>query len=252
MQGKHNHNGHRQRIKNRVKKYGLKSLENHEIMEVLLTYCIPRKDTNELAHTLLSKFSTISNIIDAEKSQLKLVNGVGEETVLFFNILKDFVDLYLENKKEDKLVKIDTTLKCVEYFNKHFQVKKYECFYVFCLTKTGVLSHHYSIEGESELEVEFPIKSFIDNISLSKVKQVVVIHTHPYGPYTPSKQDIITTDRMNSICTVMGVDLVDHIILNNEQYFSFKRNGLIGKISIEQANKDLKSLKDILTLNKKY
>ena len=250
MESKHNHNGHRQRIKNRVKKYGLKSLEPHEIMEVLLTYSIPRKDTNELAHKLLTNFSTLSNVIDAEPSQLKLVKGVGDETILFFNILKNFVDIYLENKKDDKLVKIDTTLKCVEYFNKHFQIKNFESFYVFCLTKTGVLSHHYSVEGESELEVEFSIKSFIDNISLNKVKQVVVIHTHPYGPYTPSKRDIVTTDRMNSICTVMGVELVDHIIINNEQYFSFKRNGLINKLDIEQANKNVKSLKDILSINK--
>ena len=246
MEEKHNHAGHRQRIKNRVKKFGLKSLEVHEILEVLLTYSIPRKDTNALAHNLLHNFSNFSCIIDAEPSQLKVIKGVGEETVLFFSILKDFVDIYLENKKEDKVLKLDTTLKCIEYFRNHFQFKAVECFYVFCLTKTGIYSHHFVVEGESDVEIDFPVQALADNISADKVKKVVVMHTHPKGDISPSLTDIQTTDRIISICTVMGAELVDHVILNETTYFSFKRSGFIKEKTMAQANEDIKKFKHLL------
>ena len=223
MEEKHNHSGHRQRIKNRVKKYGIKSLEPHEMLEVLLTYSIPRKDTNSLAHNLLQNFGTLAKVVDAEPSQLKLFNGVGDETILFLNILRDFVDVYLESKKDTKIVKLDTTRKCIDYFKEHFQIKNTESFCIFCLTKTGVFSHHFILEGESDKEVEFTIKALVENISSDKIKKAVVIHTHPNGDVTPSGADFATTDRIYSVCTVMGVELVDHIILNEKTFFSFKR-----------------------------
>lgn len=251
MEEKHSHSGHRQRIKNRVKKYGFKSLEPHEMLEVMLTYSIPRKDTNEIAHSLLKNHSTIAGVIDAEPSQLKLVNGVGSETILFFNILKDFVDVYLESKRKDKIIKLDTPLKCIEFVKEHFQKKKVECFYVLCLTKTEVLSHYYVTEGESEQEIELPVKAFADNISSSKVKKVVVIHTHTNEDVTPSFNDINTTERINGICTVMGVDLVDHIILTENSYFSFRNSGMIKPMKYEDANKIIQSFNIMINYKRK-
>ena len=240
MEEKEIHSGHRQRIKHKVKKFGLKQLEPHEMLEVLLTYAIPRKDTNDLAHKLLKNYSTIAGVVNAEASQLKLVKGVGDETILFFNILKDFVDVYLASK-EEKITKLDTPAKCVEYVKTHFQNKNVECFYVFCLTKTGVLSHYYVAEGESEQEVELSIKAFADNISSAKIKKVVMVHTHTNGDTTPSLNDINTTERVNGVCTVMGVELQDHIILTENSFFSFRNNNMIQKMSVQEANKIIQS-----------
>lgn len=246
MEDKSKHSGHRQRIKNRVKKYGLKSLEPHEIMEVMLTYSIPRKDTNALAHLLLENFGSIAKVVDAEASQLKLFKGIGDETITFFKILKEFVDVYLESKKDTKQVKLDTTIKCVNYFKEHFQFKNTECLYGFCLTKTGVFCHHFVIESAEYDEIEFTIKSLADNISSDKIKKVVIIHTHPKGDTQPSKADIVATDVINSVCVVMGAELVDHIIMNENSFFSFKSGGCLKEKSLDAANEAIKNLNIIL------
>jgi len=239
MKETHSHSGHRQRIKNRVRKYGLKSLEPHEMLEVLLTYSIPRKDTNSIAHSLLEDFKTISKVVDAETSQLKTINGVGDETILFFNILRDFVDVYLDNKKDEKIIKLDTAIKCVEYFRKHFQFKNNECLYVFCLSKTGTYCHHFVLEGESEDEIEFTFKTLIENIASDKVRKIVIIHTHPKGDISPSLADIQTTERIYSVCMVMGVELADHIIVNETNHLSFKNNNFFNGLTAEQTKQNI-------------
>ena len=103
---KHNHAGHRQRLKDKVRKTRLTTLAEHEIIELLLTYTIPRKDTNPIAHELLKTFSSIDRVIDANVRDLQKVNGVGEETALFFKILSQLFGVYRQSKEnyKDKLL----------------------------------------------------------------------------------------------------------------------------------------------------
>ena len=84
------HSGHRSRLRNRVKKYGLDSLNEHEVLELLLGYAIPRKDTNPLAHNLINYFGSFAKVIDADFYDLLKVKGVGEETALFVKVLSSF------------------------------------------------------------------------------------------------------------------------------------------------------------------
>ena len=98
----HSHVGHRQRLKDKVRKTDLKSLSEHEIIELLLTYTIPQKDTNELAHTILSTFRTISNSIDADYEDLLKIKGIGEETALFFKVLSNLMGIYKDSKGREE------------------------------------------------------------------------------------------------------------------------------------------------------
>ena len=221
------HAGHRQRLKNKIKKNGLRSLEEHEILEVLLTYCIPRKNTNNIAHELLNKFKSISNVIDAESNQLKLIEGLGEESGLFLQIIKDFVEIYLENKKTSATTILTNPKQCIDYFRTHFIIKNTETFVGFCLTDKGRLINHFLIDGKSETEINFPIKILTENITPNNVKQLVLIHTHPNGSVNPSQQDIDVTNRISNICAILGCKLADHCIVNETDYCSFKDLNLI-------------------------
>ena len=122
---KHRHGGHRQRLKNKVRKTNLRTLEDHEIIELLLTYTIPRKDTNPIAHDLLSAFGSIDKVIDANCKDLQKVKGVGEESALFFRIISQLFAVYKENKGLDD-EKLDTVQKCINYFRKRYEVEKDE------------------------------------------------------------------------------------------------------------------------------
>lgn len=131
--GKISHAGHRQRLKSKVKEHGLKVLSDHEIVELLLTYTIPYKDTNPLGHYLLDVYGSIDKIVDADFSDLTKINGVGNETALFLNILSQFADIYKDRK--GKVTRLKSSFDGINYFRTHYQVKSNEYFYIFCLNK---------------------------------------------------------------------------------------------------------------------
>ena len=136
------HSGHRQRLKNRVKKYGLNSLEEHEVLELMLMYAIPRKNTNHIAHELLNKFGSLSAVIDADINQLKLINGLGEESSFFLTVLRDFLHMYLENKKQTENIIFKNNQNVINYFRSHFLIKPNETFIGFCLSNKGKLLNY--------------------------------------------------------------------------------------------------------------
>ena len=112
---KNMHEGHRQRLKDKVRAGGLKVLQDHEVLELLLTYTIPQKDTNPTGHALLSAFGNIANVLNANYKDLTKVKGVGEETALFLSLFPQVFDLYLKEKL-DKDVFLRTTSDCINYF----------------------------------------------------------------------------------------------------------------------------------------
>ena len=242
----HNHEGHRQRIKKRVKNYGLKTLEEHEILEVLLTYSIPRKDTNNIAHELLNTFGSLNNVLDADPSALKNVIGVGAETALFLKMLGDLVEIYLAKAPKGPSPNLSTKEKCVNYFRSHFRIKKNESFYCFCLSASGRLVHYFAKDGTTDEHINFPFKEIIDNITIAGVRSVIILHTHPNGLVNPSLEDIVATKRIQSVCSVLGVRLLDHIILNETEDYSFNKSNQLEPMNLNQANKIVQEMGFIL------
>ena len=223
---KHNHAGHRQRLKDKVRKTRLTTLAEHEIIELLLTYTIPRKDTNPIAHELLKTFSSIDRVIDANVRDLQKVNGVGEETALFFKILSQLFGVYKQSKEnyKDKLL---TTQQSIEYFRKRHEILADEYMVVVCLSKAGVVNSTFYIYGDCEDEIRIDIKTFADKINQKNTSSIVVFHTHPEGEIEPSMADLKTTQDIFNICSVMKIKLADHIIVNETEHFSFAGKGLI-------------------------
>ena len=85
------HDGHRQRMRERFLKTGLDHFDKHEVLEILLYYCIPRSNTNELAHKLIDRFKTIGRVLQASPEELMSVEGVGENTALYLSLLNQAV-----------------------------------------------------------------------------------------------------------------------------------------------------------------
>ena len=92
------HKNHRSRLKTKVKNHGLECLAYHEVLELLLTYTIPRKDTNPTAHKLIEYFGSFSNVLDANYHDLLKVDGVGPESALFLNFLSQLMEMYNKTK----------------------------------------------------------------------------------------------------------------------------------------------------------
>ena len=234
----HLHKGHRQRLKDKVRAGGLKVLSEHEILELILTYSIPLKDTNALSHVLINKFGSISNVIDADYSELKGVVGVGEETALFMKVLQEFIEVYKQSKSKTKEIRISSISDIVEYFRATQEIKNKEYMYIYGLSKRNTLVNKYEIEGSDDCEVSLDFKDIINKIFVGNVNSLFLVHTHPHGSVLPSVADIDTTSRLRKICDILGLVLHDHIIIGADDYFSFRQSGLLGGNKSKQYSPD--------------
>jgi len=234
MKNKNIHSGHRKRLKDKIKKFGLKALSEHEIVEVLLMYSIPRKDTNAIAHNLLNKFSSIANVINADFNRLIEVDGIGEESALFFNILSDLFGVYNKSKSKNRSWIIRTTDNAIDYFRANYEVKGKEQFYILNVSNGGRVIKCGEFDGEDDIQVSLKTNEIAKLISVEGTDVVYMFHTHPGGSTKPSYADEQTTYRFIDVCGAMGIRLVDHIIFNETESYSFKSDYNIDEM-YEQA-----------------
>lgn len=222
---KHSHAGHRQRLKEKAASAGIEHWPQHEILELLLTYAIPQKDVNPLAHDLIDQFGSISGVLDAGYAQLRKVKGIGDSSALFLSLLPDVFSKYNASKNLDPII-LDTTYKCVTYFKQLTHVRTYEQFYIFCLNAKKKLIKTTHIDSALASSVNVPLKDFVQTITTCSSKAIVVIHTHPGGDSRPTQADVTATKRLIEICNTLGIMFDDHIVIAENEYYSFAHSGL--------------------------
>lgn len=225
----HKHHGHRQRLKDKVRKFGLKALSEHEMVELLLTYTIPRRDTNALAHDMIDSYDNISNLIDANYNDLLKIKGVGEETALFFKVVSNLFDIY-KSKSHKEEIKMNSVAAGVRYFRTHYSVRKAEKLVVLCISKMGRVVSVFELDGNNDSSVVFDIKTLTDNINRENTSAIMLFHTHPNGLVTPSVEDVQITQTIFNIAACLGIWCLDHLIFNEEKHFSFRDNNLMVEI----------------------
>lgn len=217
---KNPHKGHRQRMKDKARISGIEAWPYHEVLELLLMYTIPQKDVNPLAHTLIDQFGSLAGVLDADWEQLEKIKGLGKEASLFLSLLPDVFNKY-KSSKNSKSIKLDTTYGCVQYFKSIDEIKNYEVFYVFCLNAKKELIKTFKFRGELASSVEFSRRDFAEKITFPKNKSIVIMHTHPGGSSQPTKTDFAATNKLFDICLTLGVWLEDHIIVAEDNFYSF-------------------------------
>ena len=222
---KHAHEGHRERLREKAISAGIDHWPQHEVLELILTYCIPHKDVNPLAHELIDKFGSLSGVLDAGFDQLRKINGIGDKSATFLSLFPDFFSRYTSSKNIDPII-LDSTPKCVNYFRTQCRVKKYEQFYVFCLNAKKKLIKTSHIDSERSSSVNIQLKDFVEIITSCQCRAIVVMHTHPGGVSQPTQSDAIATQKFMEICKTLGISFDDHIILADNEYFSFRHSGL--------------------------
>ena len=230
METENLHKDHRSRLREKVHKHGLDCLAEHEVLEFFLNYVIPRKDTNPLAHNLIDHFGSLAKVFDANFYDLIKINGVGPECAQFINALSQFVDVYLNSKLKDKVIKLNNIQDCVIYFRQAFTIKKNEMMVVVGLSKQNRVVKRYVCKGIDESEISFDLNQIMNHVFDEDVKRVVIFHTHPDGNPQPTKDDYEATQRLVFKFLSNGIDVLDHIILNENQYFSFTSQGALKKI----------------------
>jgi len=130
------HQGHRKRLKSRFLNSGLKGFEDHNVMELLLFYALPYKDTNELAHNIINRFGSIEKAFDAEFAELCEVEGVGENVATLIKLVPEISKFYLNLKKQDRK-EFNSVEKIAEFLQEQYIFDDKEAFSVMCLDNSG-------------------------------------------------------------------------------------------------------------------
>ena len=169
--------------------------------------------------------------------ELIKVDGVGHETALFLSLLPDFFVKYTASKNVDSVV-LDTSKKLVNYFRTIDRIRNNERFYIFCLNAQKKLVKRVSFNADIISAVSVPLTDFSQKVAFAANRAVIIMHTHPNGNPNPTEADIDSTKRMIKAASAVGVKIDDHIIVTNNEYYSFGDNGIMKNLLDEVKNEE--------------
>lgn len=222
------HDGHRNRLRGLAYNSNFKNIPEHQLLELLLTYVIPRKDTNPIAHKLIKEFGSYSGVLDAKPEDLMKVKGVGEKTANFLVSIKHFFFAYNENKM-NKNATILNTLDAVNFIRNFLSGKSNEEFYVICIDNSNKVKLYEHISSGVVNKTNVDIRKIMEVVFKSNSCNVIVCHNHPSGSSKPSYADDKLTKAVLTTLTLNGINLLDHIIISSDDYFSYNRSGTLTK-----------------------
>ena len=221
------HEGHRARMLEKIL-LNTELLAEHELVEILLTFAIPRKDVNPLAHQLIRTFGGIKGLFRADKNELLAVDGVGKKTAGLIIAVGEIIKIAEKTKKVD--CKMQSPEQLGEYFKNKYKSLTEERFELILLNERYSIVNSVSYSDKNALSVFANPNELINLFAVHKPKFVTIAHNHIYGSAEPSKQDILSTKRLALLCSLHGVQLLDHVIVDRENIYSFRSNGILDQI----------------------
>jgi DNA repair protein RadC len=224
---KENHKGHRERLRARFAKTGFEGFHDYEVLEFLLTYLFPRGDTKPLANRLIKRFGSFSKVLDANPEELSQVEGMGNTSALGLSAFRNALMFYFRAKKINSVVQLTKMTELIEFIRSQIGHKENEVLLAIYLNaKNEVLAANEISEGTVSNSAIYPRRLVEDCLNL-KATSVILAHNHPGGIAEPSEQDITITNEIKEALRLVEATLQDHIIIENENYYSFNRNNLI-------------------------
>lgn len=220
------HKGHRERKKKLFREQGLDAFADHEVLELLLYYAIPRQDTNPLAHRLIEHFGSLSAVLSAPEAELERVEGVGEHAATLLSLVLPVVRRAYTDARGSSIA-LTSTAKLGDYFCGIFFGAQQESLYEVCLDAKGKLLRCYKIADGSVDAVGVNVRVIVENALRCRASAVALSHNHPSGLALPSPEDNASTLAAYDALRAVGITLIDHIIVADDDFVSLRENGLL-------------------------
>ena len=219
------HDGHRQRLKDRFRQEGLDKFDEIQVLELLLFYAIPQRDTNPLAHRLLDHFGSLAQVLEAPAEELEKVSGVGANVATLLSLTTALARYYMVNRSNQTAI-LTSTEMCGDYLLPYFVGRRNETVFLLCLdAKCKVLGCKEVGEG-SVNSASVPIRRIVEMALGMNATSVVLAHNHPSGLAIPSGEDVQTTRRLAMALDTVDITLADHIVVADDDYVSMAQSGL--------------------------
>ena len=212
------HEGHRERMRNKYVNKGIEVFEQHEILEMLLFYAIPRKNTNDIAHRLLEACGSLSAVFDAPIDIL-MQQGLSYNAAVLLHMIPDLSRAYQSDKfdNEEKIITNENIGKKMVHL---FAGKNEECVYAFFLDAKGKEKYSGIISKGDASSAPLFSKDIVSIAARCKAVTVIIAHNHPRGVAFPSRADLEATADIADALDTIGIHLADHIIVADRDYIS--------------------------------
>lgn len=214
------HDKHRERVRKEFLKRGFnENTPDHKILEMLLFYAIPRKDTNELAHILINHFGSLTAVLEADINELMKINGVGENAAALIKLILPIAGAY-ERSKLTKNTKFRNMDEIFEYFRKKYYGITNETFSILSFDAAGKVCGFDFLSSGDVAAVGITTRMVIETVIRHKATSAIIAHNHPQGSLLPSADDVIATEKISNAFKQINVLLVDHLIICDNDYVS--------------------------------
>ena len=222
---KSEHSGHRERLRRRFIDNGLDGFEEHQALELYLFYAIPRRDTNPLAHRLLERYRNIGGVCDAPIDELERDFGLSESAAALLKLLPEMSRLYNESKLSDTNFIDPETVG--EMIARRFIGRTSEAVALLLGSAKGKILYFDIVAKGSVSSSDFPLRRIVDLAIRHNARTAYIAHNHPSGSLLPSRADIDVTKLLDSTLSSVGVHLLDHFIVADNEYASLRVYDLI-------------------------
>ena len=220
------HDGHRARRKALFREQGLDPFADHEALELLLFYALPRRNVNPIAHELLRRFGTLEGVFNAPPEALEEVADIGENAATLIALLVPLLRRARTVGREKPVVLADARQRD-EYFRDLFYGLREERLYAACLdAKCKLLCCQQVGRGAADA-VGINLRLIVEHAFRSGASGVILAHNHPSGLALPSRDDLSATAAAEDALGRIGVRLLDHIIVADDDFVSLRENGSI-------------------------
>jgi DNA repair protein RadC len=227
------HKDHRSRLKSQFIEHGIEPLTDVQKLELLLFYAIPQKDTNPIAHELISAFGSLKNVLKADYNQLVKVNGIKENAATLISLVNSMLN-YAERPEAQS--KLSSTSVAKDFVSRFYFNVSVEQFYVICLTKSNEVIKSFMIKSGTADEVDVQIRTITQVALDSKCNKIIISHNHPQGKAEMSDEDFAFTYSIVCSCMLNSIEVVDHIIVGTDKTISLQEQHVLQKIKERALN----------------
>jgi len=219
--------GHRHRLRDKLLKNGPDSLADYELLELLLALAIPRIDVKPLAKILLKEFGSFASVIAADPAQLRKVKGMGEGAIAGLKTVRAAALLMTKQELIDKPV-IGNWQKLLDYCRITLAEEKIEQFHLLFLDhKNALIAHERQQTGTIDHAPVYP-REVVKRALELEASAIIMVHNHPSGAPTPSKDDVAMTKAVAQAAEKLGILLHDHVVVGRKGHKSMRSLGLLG------------------------
>lgn len=211
------HAGHRQRMKERFLAGGLDGFSDHEILELILFYAIPRRDVNELSHRLVERFGSFKAVFDADYEDLQKVDGIGENAAILIKLMAESFRKYALSDGKDVMI-YDTLQKVGEYAVKLYIGVSVEKLYALLFDNKMMLLDTVMLGEGAVNSVHFSVRTIAEKALKRDASSIILIHNHPNGTPYPSDEDKRFSTYLKDLLSNFDIALIDHIIVAGRYY----------------------------------